>query len=86
MKEELTYMGFVISRQGLSMDPDKVKIMLEWSELTNVTEVRSFHGLSSFYQKFIKYFSQICAPLTTCMRKGQFKWMKATQRAFKTLK
>ena len=86
MKGELTYPGFVISWQGMFMDPDKVKVKMDWSDLTNVTKVRNFHGLVSFYRKFIMDFIWICAPWTTCMNKGEFKWMESTRWSFKKLK
>ena len=54
MQEEIVYLGFVISADGLKMDPEKVKAILECSTLENVGEVRSFHGLDSFNKKFVK--------------------------------
>ena len=39
------YLGFVISKEGLKMDQEKVKEMMEWPSPKNVSEVRSFHGL-----------------------------------------
>ena len=45
------------------MDPEKVKSILKLPTPRSTTEVRSFHGLVSFYKKFIKNFSVICAPL-----------------------
>ena len=48
MQEELVYLRFVISREGLKMDQEKVKAILEWPSPKNVFEVRSFHGLASF--------------------------------------
>ena len=61
-KRELVYLGFVVSLEGLKMDPEKVKSILEWPTPRSATEVRSFHGLVSFYKKFIKNFSGIYAP------------------------
>ena len=75
MQEEIVYLGFVISTDGLKMDPEKVKAILEWPTPENVSEVRSFHGLASFYRKFIKNFSVVCNAMTKIMRgdKKEFK-------------
>ena len=48
-KKELVYLGFVVSSKGLKMDLEKVKAILEWPTPRSSTEVRSFHGLVSFY-------------------------------------
>jgi hypothetical protein len=57
-KEELIYLGFVVSKEGLKMDPDKVKYILDWPTPKCTFYVRSFHGLSSFYQKIYQKFQQ----------------------------
>ena len=67
MKEEIVYFGFVIFVDGLKMDPDKVKVILNWLTPKNVGEVRSFHELASFYRKFIRYFSSVCNAMTKTM-------------------
>ena len=75
VKRELVYLGFFVSTEGLKMDPEKVKVILEWPTPRSTTKVRSFHGIASFYRKFIRNFSSICAPLTEIMRgdKKEFK-------------
>ena len=87
-KRELVYLGFVISPEGLKMDSEKVKAILEWPTPRSATEVRSFHGLVSFYRKFIKNFSGICAPLTNTIRgdRKEFKWTAIATRSFELLK
>jgi hypothetical protein len=69
MKRELIYLGFVISTNELRMDLDKVEIIKNWPSLRNVFEVRSFHGLASFYRKFIKNFGGISATMMDTVKK-----------------
>ena len=70
------------------MDSDKLQEILNWIVPRNAYEVISFHGLASFYRKFIKNFSQICAPLIDnfIASRQPFKWTEAANRNFKLLK
>ena len=88
VKKELVYLGFVVSREGLKMDPNKVKAMLEWPTPRSAIEVRSFHGLATFYRKFIRGFSSICGPFTETMRanRKEFKWTVGADNIFNMLK
>jgi len=53
---------------------------------TIIIKVRSFHGLLSFYRRFIKWFSSLTAPITVCMKKGSFEGTRAAHDTFEKLK
>ena len=69
------------------MYPRKVNTIKNWIVPTNVSEVRSFLGLASYYHKFVKKFSTITTPLTDLLYKDHdFEWNEKAQQAFDILK
>lgn len=85
--KQVSYLGHIISVEGVKADPSKVETVRGWPVPRNQTEVRSFLGLASYYHRFIKGFAEIACPLHQLTEKGRkFHWGEDCQRAFLTLK
>ena len=73
--DEVPFLGHIISKGGIAVDPSKIKDVLEWETPQTVKEVRSFLGLAGYYQRFIENFSKIAKPLTSLLEKNvAFVW------------
>ena len=93
-KKEIKYLGHVVSQEGVSTDPDKIRSVTECPQPTTATEVRSFLGFVSYYRRFIPNFSKVAKPLNkllqnlegTPSQKKKFKvhWGPEQQEAFET--
>jgi hypothetical protein len=82
-QKEIHYLGHIISGEGISVDPEKVKAIMEWPVPKNDHEVRSFMGLVGYYRIFVKGFSKIVKPITTLQRKGvSYEWIEECDNAF----
>jgi hypothetical protein len=85
--KEVPFLGHVVSPEGISLDPSKVKEVLDWKPPTIVPKVRSFLGLASYYRRFILNFSKIVKPVTKLLKKeNKYVWSDACDEAFKLLK
>lgn len=72
---EIKYLGHIISKDDIWMDPDKLHIINEWPVPKNLHELCSFIGMCSYYRRFIEKFSVIAGPLHDLTKKKvQFKW------------
>lgn len=85
--QEVQFLGYIITRNGLKMDQSKVTAVTSWPTPTSVKEVQSFLGFANFYRRFINGYSRITTPLTSMTKKDQgFEWTKEANDAFEELK
>ncbi|XP_062173566.1 uncharacterized protein LOC133879031 [Alnus glutinosa] len=85
--EEVSFLGHVASKNGLTVDPAKVQAVVEWERPTSLREIRSFLGLASYYKRFIEGFSSLSGPFTTLTKKNApFIWSDTCEARFQELK
>ena len=85
--KEVSFLGHIVSAEGIRVDPVKIEAIVNWKPPQNVTEVRSFLGLAGYYRRFVQGFSVIASSLTRLLRKGvKFEWDDKCQSSFKRLK
>jgi hypothetical protein len=86
-QSRIQYLGHVISDEGIAVDLAKVEAIMEWPVPMNVTEVRSFMGLSGYYRWFVEGFSKIPNPIMELQKKNKkFVWTEECAEAFRWLK
>jgi len=90
-KQEVKYLGFIITTKGIRMDPEKVSCILGWETPKNVRDVQCFLGFANFYRRFIKDYSKVVMLLTRMTKKEggkyvPFVWGPEQQAAFDLLK
>jgi hypothetical protein len=84
---EVAFLGHNISAGGVSVDPGKVKDVLNWMPPTSVTEIPIFLGLAGYYRCFIKDFSKIAKLMMKLLEKNKdYKWTQECQASFEELK
>jgi hypothetical protein len=81
--KQVAFLGHVISKGGISVDPSKVQDVLSWKAPTSVGDIRSLIGLVGYYQRFIEGFSKISKPMTELLEKDKrLEWTPACEASF----
>jgi RNase H-like domain found in reverse transcriptase/Reverse transcriptase (RNA-dependent DNA polymerase)/Integrase zinc binding domain/Chromo (CHRromatin Organisation MOdifier) domain/gag-polyprotein putative aspartyl protease len=84
---EVPFLGYLISKDGIRMDPEKVASVVTWPAPRNVHDIQCFLGFANFYRRFIKDYSHRTVPITRLLRKDvKFEWTEVQQEAFDDLK
>jgi hypothetical protein len=85
--KQVAFLGHVISKRGISMDPSKVEDVLSWNAPMSVGDIQSFFLLAGYYRGFIEGFSKISKPMTELLKKDKkFEWTPACEASFQQLK
>lgn len=86
-QQEITYLGHIVSKAGVSTDPSKVATVVSWPVPATIKALRGFLGLAGYYRKFVKNFGVLAKPLTELLRKNVvFVWTSHHDTAFQALK
>ncbi|CAJ0937392.1 unnamed protein product [Ranitomeya imitator] len=87
-QESLPFLGYIISAQGLAMDPAKLQAVMDWQEPHSLKAVQRFMGFINYYRQFIPHFSTLVAPLVALTKKGANPklWSEEVSKAFLSIK
>ena len=83
----MSFLGHIVSEEGIQVDLKKVDVIIEWKPSRNVIEVCSFLGLVGYYRRFVKGFSMTTTLMTRLLQKNvKFEWSEKWQAGFENLK
>ena len=92
-KDRISYLGYIVSKNGIETDPKKINDILHWPVPKTVHDVRSFLGFTNYYRKFIYKYAQKAKPLNALISgenaKKKYKhitWTSEHQQSFDALK
>ena len=92
-KKSISYLGHVVSEEGVHIDPKKIETVQNWERLTTVHTVRQFLGFVNYYRRFFKDYSKVARPLYDLIsgdnakrKTNPVKWSEAAEEVFQILK
>jgi hypothetical protein len=81
------FLGHVISKEGIAVNPSKVASVLEWEAPKNIKQIRGFLGMAGYYRRFIEGFSKIAGSMMKLLRNNTpFIWLEECEASFQKLK
>jgi hypothetical protein len=84
--KEVEYLGHIVSYEGVKVNPNKIKAMMDWLIPKKLKNLRGFLGLIGYYRKFVRNYGRIAAPLMTLNKKDAFSWTPMEIQSFEQLK
>ncbi|KAL0379340.1 UNVERIFIED_CONTAM: Retrovirus-related Pol polyprotein from transposon [Sesamum radiatum] len=86
-QETISFLGHIVERGCIRMDPKKVQAIEEWQPPSDVHDLRSFLGLANYYRRFVKDYSKIARPMTDLLKKMEtWNWTSQCQVSFDDLR
>jgi hypothetical protein len=84
--KEVEYLVHIVSHEGVKVDPNNIKAMMDLSIPKTLKNLREFLGLTGYYCNFVRHYGRIEAPLMTLTKKDAFSWTPEATKAFEQLK
>ena len=87
LSERVFVLGHVVTRDGISTDPEKVRVIKEWPVPEDESQLKAFLETASYYRQFVPNYTDIAAPLHSASQKGErFRWTTQCEEAFESIK
>ena len=83
--KEVDYLSHIISKEGVKVDPSKIKAITKWPQPDNISKLRGFLGLTGYYRIYMKNYAHKTPPLRNLLKKNPFQWNDEAKICFEEL-